>query len=282
MEYSLLSTAPSAAKRQLVTDDSFLKFLHPQLQPVGDNNPMLPPQQHPSGQTRSHETTPASGRSEHRQNKTKLPPTAVRDKMRTLDTDRQALDSQDQPRDQIAKTRQCPAAQINTSKAASVADSSVSITSSARDIMAHVRFIEEENRRLEAQQRIQTNPITKQSELGSHTQAHPEHTHTDKSEVFSLVKSKSVSKAQPKQVPQAQPTPHITSKNQIPLPTKKDRAPSPTSSISSRHSTLSITSSHAKLKLEAVMMKNQNLKTQAQPSVQRSQTNHPLPELGPY
>ena len=47
VEYSLLSTTPSAAERQLVTDDSFLQFLHPQLQPIGDNNPVLPPQQHP-------------------------------------------------------------------------------------------------------------------------------------------------------------------------------------------------------------------------------------------
>ena len=150
-----MSTTPSAAERQLVTDDSFLQFLHPQLQPIGDSNPVLPPQQHPSGQTRSHETTPAS---EHSQNK--LPPTAVRDKMRTLDTDRQALDSQDQPWDQTAKTRQYPAAQINTSKAASVASSSVSITSSARVIMAQVRFIEEENRHLEAQRQVQTNPMS--------------------------------------------------------------------------------------------------------------------------
>ena len=93
------SASPTAEKRQIVTDDSLLQLLHPQLQPVEDNNPMLPPhpQPLPSVQPQSHETTTVAGKSEHKQNETKLPPTAVRDKMRSIETDRKALESQDQP-----------------------------------------------------------------------------------------------------------------------------------------------------------------------------------------
>ena len=165
--------------------------------------------------------------------------------MRALDTDRQALDSQDQ----IIQTA---AAQINTNRTPSVISSSVSMTSSARVIMAEVASVEEENRLLEAQSRIQTNPTTFQSETRSHH---------DASDILSIITTKSVSKIQPKKLPQAQ--------NLRPAPPRHSRPPSPTSSVRSKRSTSSVSSTHARQRLAVAKAKNQDLKSKALPPFQK-------------
>ena len=150
---------------------------------------------------------------------------------------------------------QTPVVQINTNRTPSVISSSVSMTSSARVIMAEAASVEKENRRLEAQSRIQTIPTTFQPETRSHH---------DASDILSIITTKSVSKIQPKQLPQAQ--------NQRPAPLRHGRPPSPTSSVSSKRSTSSVSSTHARQRLAVAKAKNQDLKTQAQPPIQKQHT----------
>ena len=243
---------------------------------------MLPPhpQPLPSVQSRSHETTPVAGRSEHKQNKTKLPPTAVRDKMRSIETDRKALESQDQPQNHIADTRKNSAVKIQTevNRTGSIAGSSVSISSSAREIMAQVRIVEDENSHLELDQ---INPITKQPATKTQTygQRHliisnPESVHSQGSEVLSLL-----GKVKTKPVPQFQPNQkaNITFKNQTHVPAEQTKAPSSSSSTISRHSTISISSSHAKLRLEAAIARNQRLKSENQQPCLQNRLISPCP-----
>ena len=137
--------------------------------------------------------------------------------MRSIDTDRQTLELQEQPQDHIVDTRQYPAIKIQTgvNRTGSIAGSSVSISSSAREIMAQVRIIEDENSHLELDQ---INPITKQPSTKTQTygQRHPiisnpESVHSQGSEVLSLIE-----KVKTKPVPQIQPNQkaNITLKNQ--------------------------------------------------------------------
>ena len=64
--------------------------------------------------------------------------------MRSIESDRKALESQDQPQNHIAGISKNSAVEIQTkvNRTGSIAGSSVSISSSAREIMAQVRIIE--------------------------------------------------------------------------------------------------------------------------------------------